>query len=410
MASIAERCSVTAKLEMSSMRNTDIAIVGCGLAGSTAAAMLERAGRDFVVIDPDKVYPWDFRCEKLDPSQIELLRKTGLVDTALSVLTQANQSWMVRLGRFIQKLPTQQVGFYYDALVNRLRQEVPSKRFAYGKVASITTSADRQTVVLSNGEEISARLVVLATGPNNALRKSLGIERKVVSACHSVSIGFEVRPVDRERFGFSAMTYFPDDPSYPIAYLTLFPIGDAMRANLFVYRALKDPWFDAFRKAPKAACLADMPGLRTQLEPFEIVGTPKVRPIDLYETTGHRQAGVVVVGDAFSSSCPAAGTGANKVFMDVGRLCNVYVPQWLATAGMDAEKIGAFYDDADKRACDEQSMTKALDMRALAVDRSLHWRFQRVVRRTRGVARGVYEFAMDRRRSLPFKPAAAKHG
>jgi 2-polyprenyl-6-methoxyphenol hydroxylase-like FAD-dependent oxidoreductase len=60
------------------MRATDIAIVGGGLAGSTAAAMLGRAGIDAVLVDPHPSYPNDFRCEKLDASQVELLRKTGV--------------------------------------------------------------------------------------------------------------------------------------------------------------------------------------------------------------------------------------------------------------------------------------------------------------------------------------------
>ena len=49
-------------------RQTDVAIVGGGLAGSMAAAMLGRAGIDAVLIDPHAVYPEDFRCEKLDGS------------------------------------------------------------------------------------------------------------------------------------------------------------------------------------------------------------------------------------------------------------------------------------------------------------------------------------------------------
>ena len=60
------------------MRQTDIAIVGGGLAGSLTAAMLGRAGIDAVLIDPHVVYPPDFRCEKLDGGQFQTLRKTGL--------------------------------------------------------------------------------------------------------------------------------------------------------------------------------------------------------------------------------------------------------------------------------------------------------------------------------------------
>src|SRR5215467_7483195 len=63
---------------MPDMRETDVAIVGGGLAGSTAAAMLGRAGIRTVLIDPHPTYPPDFRCEKLDASQVALLHKTGL--------------------------------------------------------------------------------------------------------------------------------------------------------------------------------------------------------------------------------------------------------------------------------------------------------------------------------------------
>src|SRR5437016_10160651 len=65
------------------MRQTDIAIVGGGLGGSAAAAMLGRAGIDTVLIDPHRTYPPDFRCEKLDHSQVELVHKAGLAEVIL---------------------------------------------------------------------------------------------------------------------------------------------------------------------------------------------------------------------------------------------------------------------------------------------------------------------------------------
>lgn len=375
------------------MRSTDVAIVGAGLAGSMAGAMLERAGHDFTVIDPDQAYPWDFRCEKLDSSQIALLRRAGLADAVLPSATPIDHLWIARLGRVVRKRPNEQVGIYYDKLVNRFRGEFPEGRLTLGKVAAITTSTDRQTITLAGGEAISARLVVLATGPNHALRKSLGIARDVVSANHSVSIGFDMVPAGRPAFDFPGLTYFPYRLSDRIAYLTLFRIGDVMRANLFVYYDMRDPWIAAFRQAPQATSFDAMPGLRTILGDFEVTSPIRVRPIDLYETTGYRQAGIVLVGDAFSSSCPAAGTGCSKVFTDVERLCNLYIPAWLSTEGMDREKIEAFYDDPEKQATDVHSMKSAHWLRLVSTDKSLRGRARRLKEIAGGYGRSLLEQA-----------------
>ena len=62
----------------------------------------------------------------------------------------------------------------------------------YAKVTDIEASGERQTLTLSNGETISARLAVLANGLNVGLRRNLGIERQITSACHSISVGFDI--------------------------------------------------------------------------------------------------------------------------------------------------------------------------------------------------------------------------
>jgi 2-polyprenyl-6-methoxyphenol hydroxylase-like FAD-dependent oxidoreductase len=69
----------------------------------------------------------------------------------------------------------------------------------------------------------------------------------------------------------------------------------------------------------------------------------KIRPADLYVMKNHVQPGIVLIGDAFATSCPAAGTGTNKVFTDVDRLCNVHIPRWLTSEGVGEEKIAAFF-------------------------------------------------------------------
>jgi 2-polyprenyl-6-methoxyphenol hydroxylase-like FAD-dependent oxidoreductase len=359
------------------MRDADIAIVGGGLAGSTAAAMLGRAGIATVLIDPHSVYPGDFRCEKLDASQVRLLRKTGLAEAVLAAATPDLEVSIARFGHLVEKRPNGQFDILYDDLVNTMRSQIPpAVERVQGKAASIATSPDRQRLALSSGAEISARLIVLANGLNFALRNSIGISREVRSPCHSVSIGFDLIPVGRAAFDFRALTYYPERASDRMAYLTLFPIGTAMRANLFVYRGLDDPWLKQMRQAGADALFALMPGLRKLTGEVEVRDV-KIRPVDLYVSTGHRQAGVVLVGDAFATSCPAAGTGCNKVFTDVERLCNVHIPNWLATPGMAAEKIGAFYDDPVKIACEVACADKAYYLRSLSTEIGFPWTARR---------------------------------
>ena len=103
------------------MRHTDIAIVGGGLAGSSAAAMLGRAGQDAVLVDPHALYPNDFRCEKLDASQITILRKTGLAEAVARAATVDQEVWIARSGRVVEKKPSAQLDFLYHTLVNAVR-------------------------------------------------------------------------------------------------------------------------------------------------------------------------------------------------------------------------------------------------------------------------------------------------
>lgn len=360
------------------MQDIDIVVAGGGLAGSTAAAMLARDGFSVAIVDPHRVYPPDLRCEKLDGPQVDILRRTGLADAVMRAGTLDGECWIARFGHLIEKRGGDQYGILYDTLVNTIRAEIPpSASVINGKVVAIANSADRQVVTLSTGEQISARLVVVASGLDVGLRHALGMTREDISRCHSITIAFDLKPVGRSQFDFPAMTYYPERASDRLAYITLFPIGSMMRANFMVYRDMNDPWLREMRHHPEAALFSVMPGLRKFTGDVEVVGPVKIRPADLYVTHGHVQPGVVLVGDAFGTSCPAAGTGTNKVFTDVERLCNVHIPNWFASDGMGTDKIAAFYADPVKTACDRQSFDKAFHLRSLSIDESLPWRARR---------------------------------
>jgi 2-polyprenyl-6-methoxyphenol hydroxylase-like FAD-dependent oxidoreductase len=372
------------------MRRTDIAIVGGGLAGSLAAVMLGRAGAEVTLIDPHEIYPPDFRCEKLDGSQIAILHKTGLAPAVFKVASPDDEIVTARAGRIIDRRPHNQCGILYDNLVNTVRHEIPGNvAVIAGKVTEIANGPDRQSLTLANGETLSARLVVLATGLNIALRHMLGIEREILSASHSVSVGFDVSPVGQPRFPFRALTCYPQSIADRMAYMSMFPIQSGTRANLFLYRDIADPLLRALRTAPHEALLSLMPELERATGPFQVSGFVKIRPVDLCRMRNPLCHGVVLAGDAFATSCPAAGTGTNKVLTDIERLCNVHIPHWLASPGMDSAKIKEFYDDPVKVETDAQSEAKAFFLRSLSTDPALIWEARRQIRRIGHAAVGA---------------------
>ena len=112
--------------------------------------MLGRAGIDAVLVDPHPTYPPDFRCEKLDVSQLEILGLTGLADTILSASTPYRATWAARFGYLVEQRPEKARGIFYDALVNTARKCIPTyTAIVQAKVTDISTGRERQTVKLS---------------------------------------------------------------------------------------------------------------------------------------------------------------------------------------------------------------------------------------------------------------------
>lgn len=356
------------------MREADVAIVGAGAAGALAATMLGRAGYATVLIDPAHPFGADFRCEKIEHTHADALRSAGVLDEITPAGCRYEGIWIARQGRLVEFRPMVEYGIDYAALVNRIRElSLPRVTFLKDKVTGVQLDPRRQVVQLASGEQVAARLVIAATGLNPGLLDALGLKRRVISRCHSISIGFDVAPEGRGRFDFDALTYFGEHPQHRVAYLTLFPIGSHMRANLFVYREMNDPWLKAFRQEPVAAMFACMPRLKALTGDFKVAGAAKFRPVDLVATEPLDKPGLALVGDAFSTACPVSGTGASKAMVDVERLCNVYVPRWLAGDTVGADVMAEFYRDPAKVASDKHSRETSLFAKRLALEPGLAW-------------------------------------
>lgn len=356
---------------------TDIAIIGGGLSGTLAALLLGRAGIHTVLIDLHAERPAEFRVEKIGGEQVGTMRRLGILDAVAKASAPFDEIVNVRRGTIIDRSTARHYGMLYPDLTAAVRREVPANvRSVVGRVLDLQTGPERQHLRLADGTEIEARLVVVATGMSDSLRAKLGIERRALVEKHSVTFGFDVVPGENAENLPPALTFYGGQTD-KIDYLSIFPTPQGLRANLFGFMPFNDPWIKRFRTDPKATLLEAVPELQRFLGEFSIPGRVQNWIMDLSVVDKHRQAGVVLIGDAFQTSCPAAGTGVSRLLTDAERLCLVHIPRWLATPDMRADKIDQFYDDREKLASDARALELAEFRRQFTVDPTLPWELRR---------------------------------
>lgn len=356
----------------------DVAIVGGGLAGSLAAAVLARAGHRVALVDKRAVYPEEFRVEKIGGHQLEMFRRLGFLRGLESVASPYDRVLNIREGKVVDVSVGQAYGLPYADLVAMARGQISDpSTLIVDEVTAVSCSDDVQHLALASGRRLTARLVVLATGMAGAVGYKLGIRRRVLAERHSVSFGFTIARRDGAPFDFKALTCYGERTADGVDYLSLFPVRAGMRANLFMFRDPTDPVMRDLRRDTEATLLRLLPGLQPYLGDFHVTDRVQNWVMDLSVVEGHLQDGVVLIGDAFQTNCPAAGTGVARLLVDVERLCTEYVPRWLTTSGMSREKISEFYADPDKAAADQQSLKMARFRQALTSRNDIGWDMRR---------------------------------
>jgi 2-polyprenyl-6-methoxyphenol hydroxylase-like FAD-dependent oxidoreductase len=351
----------------------DIVIIGGGFAGATAAAVFGRRYR-VALIDQHEIYPPVFAADKIAGDQIGLLRALNLFEPLAAAATPATRVINAKFGNVIERKIIDEYGIRYQTMVEVMRAQIDRKvERVIGTVTDVALNEEQQRVKVADGREINARLVILATGFSDVLRAKLGIKRCLIKENHSLSFGFDVGPVAAGSFLFPTITYYGDRVADAVDYINMFPIGDIMRANLFVYREPKDAWVVGFRKDPQSAVYGALPGLRRFMPAFEVTGPVQVRTVDLYTIDNHVRPGIVAIGDASQTPCPALGMGLSHTLTDVVRLDAAHVHEWLAGSSMGADKIARFYADPVKRQVDATALHGAHYRRAVSTEEGWRW-------------------------------------
>lgn len=353
----------------------DIVVVGAGLSGSLAAIMLQQRGFNVTVIDRYAVYPADFRAEQLVGSQIDFFNDIGPTANLIPKTKIVSRARNFSLGKQLSSVFAAHYGMPYQDIVQSLRGSIPDEvRFIVGRVIDIE-SGPVSTVRLDDGRTIQAKLVVMATGLNTKLGKKLGIDYAMISEKHSTTVGFDIRSSKCAAADTAVLVYYGNDLRDGIDYLTIFPCKDVLRGNLFLYCDPDDPWVRRLRQAPHETLLEALPALADELGDFTIEHV-QCRTIDVAVAKNFQRDGIVFIGDAFQTSCPAAGTGISRLLVDVERL-TIHAAKWLAANDTSAASLQAFYNDPAKRRSDRAALRTARFRRAISMDGSPFWAFQR---------------------------------
>jgi len=347
---------------------SDIAVIGGGLSGTLAACLLGRAGYSVTLIDRHRHFPPRFRAEKLGAGHIERLRRLDLLPALAGRGAAFDTVLNLREGRLLDVTHSPHLGIRYHDLVAALRAMLPETvHVVTGQASAIRTGARRQRVAIYGQEEVTARLLVLASGGGDLLRRNLDIVRRVVRPRHSIAFGFDLRLHDADRFAQAAVTCYGDHLSEGIDYLTLFPVAGGLRGNLHAYCSPADCFAKTLRDRPDETLAALFPCLAEVIGRFDVPGGIESWITDLAVAENLRRDGIVLIGDAFQTSCPAAGTGVSRLLTDVERLCQVHLPRWMRQGTVSAADLAGFYDDPEKRAMDAHALDMAEFRRGLTM-------------------------------------------
>lgn len=353
----------------------DVVVVGAGLSGSLAAIMLSQRGFQVTIIDRYAVYPAEFRAEQIVGNQIEFFTNIGLTTKLVSSSRLVPLARNFSLRRQLASVFASHYGLPYQDIVQAVRDQIPQDvQTVVGRVTDVE-SGPRTLVHLEDGRTIDAGLVIMATGLNTKLGRRLGADYETISPQHSTTVGFDVQSPRCSAAEASVLVFYGNSPRDGIDYLTIFPCKDVLRGNLFLYRDPQDPWVRQLCRTPRETLLKALPALASELGEFTIQHL-QCRTSDVAVLRNHQRDGVVYIGDAYQTPCPAAGTGISRLLVDVERL-GVHVARWFAANDVSAASLQSYYDDPVKNRSDRAAIRVARFRRAVSTNGSLAWALRR---------------------------------
>lgn len=360
----------------------DLIIVGGGFCGATIGIKAHDLGLNVKVLDAKAHYPGSFRADKLEADQIAAMTALGLLDLVRPVESPAIYRVHDFVGddEVVTEHPTHR-GLHYQDTVNALRGVLRDRGLLdIQRVTSIVDGPDCSEVLLHNGEAKRARLVVVATGMEPALRRSLNLGSRDPDALNSMTFGFYVAPATDSEFRVSAFNARSAAFVHGLQYITFFPIGNRTRANLFTCWESSNERVRRFTSDTLQQIRELFPGLEAHIGPLRLCSEVESYATRYYRSDPQYLARTVLSGDAFQSVNPANGVGLSKCLADAQALVDL-LPQ-LSRSNLSKVDLAAYYRDARKRKVDQKALKGWRWTNELATSQSLLTKTKKIRYRT----------------------------
>lgn len=306
----------------------DIAVVGGGVVGASAALALSRAGFDVQLIEraappPPAGADYDPRVYALAPSSAALLDGLGVWSSL-----PADRLCAYQRMRVWESAPERALSFgaseVGEALLGWIAEQSQLlsalwARFPAGLARPDTAVEDAQfgagaRLILSRGE-LQARLVIAAEGAVSPLRERAGIET-AQRDYGQLALVTHVQTREPHR-GVALQRFLPGGP------LAFLPLADGRRSIVWSLPVEEARHLQALPQADFHQQLASA----IQFETGDILAsTPRALfPLRLMHATEYVRDALALVGDSAHVVHPLAGQGVNLGLADVSELVRVLI-------------------------------------------------------------------------------------
>ncbi len=312
----------------------DVAVVGAGVVGSSAALLFARAGLRVALVEAQPPVAWradspDLRVYAFAPGSAELLDSLGVWAAVAAARVQPYRTmrvWDAAGGgeaRFdAQRLGRSELGWIVEhgLLVDRLCTALPHAGISVlcpQRVSGVTQDdGDEVKLALEDGTSVRARLVIAADGPDSAVRALCQLDAPRHEYTQSGLVAYVETEQPHDETAWQRFL-----PTGPLAFL---PCSAATGSDAPVSHRSSIVWTLPDNEAARlldidddAFCAELTRAFDARLGRVTSVSRRAAFPLRLQLARAYVQGRVLLAGDAAHVVHPLAGQGVNLGLRDV---------------------------------------------------------------------------------------------